>query len=80
MVINKDYSMVSEELAQIVKVAKEAGAAIMTIYDRVEDRDDLKTQSKEDHSPLTEADLAAHHCIINGFNPIGRFLSQWSLS
>ena len=34
MVTNKDYSMVSEELTQVIKVAKEAGAAIMTIYDQ----------------------------------------------
>ena len=70
MVTNKDYSMISEELAQIIKVVKEAGAAIMTIYDRVEGQDDLTIKSKEDHSPLTEADLAAHHCIIEGLKNI----------
>ena len=70
MVINKDYSMASEELVQAIKVAKEAGAAIMTIYNRVEGQDDLTIKSKEDHSPLIEADLAAHHCIIEGLKKI----------
>ena len=70
MVTDKDYSMVSEELTMVVQVAKEAGAAIMSIYNRVEAQDDLTIKSKEDHSPLTEADLAAHHCIMDGLKKI----------
>ena len=58
--------MVSVKLAQVIKVAKEAGTVVATIYNRVEDRDDLTITFKEDHSPLTEADLAAHRCIVEG--------------
>ena len=75
-----DYSMVTTELKTVIGIARQAGEKIMAIYNRVQSQDDLTMQSKEDHSPLTEADLAAHHCIINGFNSIGCFLSQWSLS
>ena len=61
-----DYSMVSSELKTVVAIARQAGEKIMAIYDRVSDQDDLTIQSKADHSPLTEADLAAHHCIMEG--------------
>jgi 3'(2'), 5'-bisphosphate nucleotidase len=65
-----DYSMVSSELKTVVAIARQAGEKIMAIYDRVSDQDDLTIQSKADHSPLTEADLAAHHCIIEGLKSL----------
>ena len=43
-------------------LAIEAGAAIMTIYARV----DFELQSKSDDSPLTAADLAADRIICDG--------------
>ena len=65
-----DYSMVSSELKTVVAIARQAGEKIMAIYDRVSDQDDLNIQSKADHSPLTEADLAAHHCIMEGLKSL----------
>lgn len=62
--------MVSGELSSIISIAMEAGKKIMVIYDRVEGQDDLKTKSKSDHSPLTEADIVAHHCIIERLKEI----------
>lgn len=45
-------------LDRISTTARQAGAAIMQIYER-----DFDVQHKGDGSPLTEADLAAHHLI-----------------
>jgi 3'(2'), 5'-bisphosphate nucleotidase len=46
-------------LEAIVPIALAAGAAIMEVYSR-----DFSTTEKEDKSPLTEADLASHHVIV----------------
>lgn len=48
-------------IEQINQLAITAGDKIMEIYDR-----DFKIESKQDNSPLTEADLASHHCIVDG--------------
>ena len=48
---------------EIVGIAIEAGSAIMDVY---HSSDDIEVQSKEDNSPLTKADLAAHQTIIRG--------------
>jgi 3'(2'), 5'-bisphosphate nucleotidase len=45
----------------IIALARDAAARIMTIYDS-----EFAVQHKEDKSPLTAADLAAHHCIVEG--------------
>lgn len=54
-----------EELSQILlpikQLAEEAGRAIMQIY-----ATDYAVQHKEDRTPLTEADLAAHNIIDAG--------------
>ncbi|WP_018973956.1 3'(2'),5'-bisphosphate nucleotidase CysQ [Rudaea cellulosilytica] len=42
-------------------IARTAGAAIMRIYDA-----DYTIARKDDASPLTAADLAAHHAIVDG--------------
>lgn len=47
-------------LPQIIRIAREAGDAIMEVY-----RGDIDVQRKADNSPLTLADLAAHHVIEN---------------
>ena len=50
------------ELVQTVSaLAVEAGKAIMAIY-----QDEIAVMRKEDNSPLTQADLAAHHTIMDG--------------
>ncbi|MCW8107771.1 3'(2'),5'-bisphosphate nucleotidase CysQ [Alteromonas ponticola] len=44
---------------QILRIAKLAGDEIMGIYEK-----DFDIYEKQDTSPLTEADLAAHKCIV----------------
>ncbi|QJR79878.1 3'(2'),5'-bisphosphate nucleotidase CysQ [Alteromonas pelagimontana] len=45
--------------AQIVQIARKAGDSIMAIYNK-----DFAVYEKQDTSPLTEADLSAHNCIV----------------
>ncbi len=49
------------QLKTVVSIAIEAGRAIMAVY-----RDEIAVSHKEDHSPLTQADLAAHEIITSG--------------
>lgn len=52
---------VSSELREAtIDIARTAAAAIMEIYDG-----DFAVQHKGDDSPLTAADMAAHHCIVD---------------
>jgi 3'(2'), 5'-bisphosphate nucleotidase len=46
-------------LEQILAIAVDAGEAIMQVY-----RSDFAVTHKDDYSPLTQADLAAHHLIV----------------
>lgn len=52
--------MHTRHLQQVIEIARQAGAAIMEIYRS----DDAGETRKEDKSPLTRADLASHHIII----------------
>lgn len=53
--------MISHDLlGAVVTIAREAGNAIMAVYQK-----DIDVAYKEDQSPLTEADLAAHHIIAD---------------
>ena len=45
----------------MITLAHDAAAAILGIYDS-----DFAVQHKDDDSPLTAADLAAHRCIVDG--------------
>ena len=45
----------------VVDIAIAAGAAIMGIYSQ-----DFAVEHKDDRSPLTAADLASHHLIVDG--------------
>ena len=49
----------------VVAIARSAGAAILRVYDT-----DFKVQEKQDESPLTQADLAAHRCIVDGLTAL----------
>lgn len=53
-------------LPDIIKLAQEAGSAIMEIYQDT----DLGTTEKEDKSPLTNADLASHQTIVTGLQTL----------
>ncbi len=45
----------------IIALARDAAARILEIYEG-----DFAVEHKDDRSPLTAADLAAHHCILAG--------------
>ena len=45
---------------QSVEIAREAGEKILEIYNS-----GYEVQEKDDKSPLTDADLAAHHVIVD---------------
>ena len=50
---------------KIIGLAKEAGAKILEYYS-----DEIEVTHKGDDSPLTKADLAAHHHIVAGLKTI----------
>lgn len=52
-------------LAQVIDIAREAATAILEIYDT-----DFSVAQKDDHSPLTAADMAAHRVITEGLKNI----------
>ncbi len=56
---------VNVTLQQVIVIARQAGAAIMTVYAQVFD-----VQHKHDNSPLTQADLAAHDIIEAGLGQL----------
>ncbi len=58
----------------LLQIAREAGDAIMTIYQQ----DDHGIQEKADNSPLTLADLAAHRIIEQGLNNLTPDIPQLS--
>jgi 3'(2'), 5'-bisphosphate nucleotidase len=55
----------SEDFAELARgccaIARTAGRAILEVYDG-----DFAVERKEDNSPLTAADLAAHRAIVSG--------------
>lgn len=57
----------NEELAELARgccaIARTAGAAIMRVY-----AGDFAVERKDDNSPLTAADLAAHRAIVDGLH------------
>lgn len=53
-------------LPETSEIARKAGAAIMEIYQT----EDFSIEAKSDDSPLTAADLASHHCIIEGLEAL----------
>ncbi len=72
MKLNRMAKLVERKtlLLQVVSLAEEAGAAIMMVYNQ----DDVGVTYKDDASPLTQADLAAHNLIING---LARLTPDW---
>ncbi|HSG92072.1 MAG TPA: 3'(2'),5'-bisphosphate nucleotidase CysQ, partial [Methylotenera sp.] len=52
-------------LNAIIEIAKDAGEAIMKVY-----QTDFDVINKSDNSPLTQADMAAHHLIVNALNQL----------
>lgn len=54
-----------EHLLQVINIAREAGAAIMQVY-----RGEIAVARKDDNSPLTLADIAAHNIIEAGLTKL----------
>ena len=54
-------------IEELEKLAREAGAAILSIYNK----NDFQVQIKPDHSPVTEADFAANRIILDGLKRFG---------
>ncbi len=52
-------------IQSIIKLAEEAGEKILRFYN-----EKIEVTSKGDNSPLTQADLAAHHHIVHGLKDI----------
>lgn len=52
-------------LYDVERIAREAGEAIMGVYSR-----DFSVEEKEDKSPITEADKAAHNVIMRGLQAL----------
>jgi 3'(2'), 5'-bisphosphate nucleotidase len=50
---------------EVIALAQDAAAAILGIYDS-----EFAVEHKDDDSPLTAADLAAHRCIVEGLGRI----------
>jgi 3'(2'), 5'-bisphosphate nucleotidase len=53
-------------IKQIIDLMWKASDAILEIYHSGE----LKTEVKKDQSPVTRADLAAHHVLVNGLSQL----------
>ena len=52
-------------LEQVIAIARRAGERIIEIYER-----DFDVEHKDDRSPLTEADMAAHRVIVEQLRAI----------
>lgn len=52
-------------LNKIIELAKRAGEEILRYYD-----EEIEVSQKEDDSPLTQADLAAHYIIVDGLREL----------
>jgi 3'(2'), 5'-bisphosphate nucleotidase len=59
--VNKRHGLLDSTL----KIARAAGQEILTVYAR-----DFSVERKADRSPLTEADMAAHHIIMAGLRAL----------
>lgn len=49
----------------LLQLAREAGTAIMAVYVQ-----DFAVEHKDDRSPLTAADMASHHLIVDGLKAL----------
>ena len=54
----------------VIDLARQAAADILSIYDSASFEADAALQHKDDHSPLTAADLASHRCIVAGLRAL----------
>ncbi len=52
-------------IEELIKISGEAGKAILTYY-----QEGMEVEYKRDDSPLTKADVAAHHVIVDGLRKL----------
>lgn len=57
--------LTNDQKKAVIDLAKAAGEKIMAIYAQ-----DFDVDYKDDLSPLTQADLASHHCIVDGLRKL----------
>lgn len=57
--------LTNDQKKAVIDLAKAAGEKIMAIYAH-----DFDVDYKDDLSPLTQADLASHHCIVDGLREL----------
>lgn len=55
-------------IAPLKQIVADAGRAILKVYHSA---DGIEVNSKNDDSPVTQADLAAHHIIVAGLKALG---------
>ena len=60
-------SDLSELFPDLERIAREAGTAILDVYN---DNTPIEIDTKSDDSPVTKADIAAHHLIEKGLNEL----------
>lgn len=72
----------SDLIQDISQLARQAGEAILSIYQQPNYLDLAKIQIKADHSPVTQADKLAHNIIVSGLNTLNTkyFLSAYIIS
>jgi 3'(2'), 5'-bisphosphate nucleotidase len=59
------YATIEALREDVLAIAQDAAASILEVYER-----DFDVTRKDDASPLTEADLAAHHGIVAGLSQL----------
>ena len=57
--------LTNDQKRAVIDLTKAAGEKIMAIYAQ-----DFEVDYKADSSPLTQADLASHHCIVDGLSEL----------
>ena len=57
--------MDAELLDRVVEISVDAGKKILEVYET-----DFSVEHKDDKSPLTAADMAAHHAIVDGLHQL----------
>ncbi|MGD8558873.1 MAG: 3'(2'),5'-bisphosphate nucleotidase CysQ [Gammaproteobacteria bacterium] len=55
----------SELTKQVISIAEQASERILKVYNT-----EFAVTAKDDNSPLTEADMAAHHTIVDGLSKL----------
>ncbi len=65
--MNMDESISISVLEAVNKISREAGSAILEIYQSA----DFAVEYKDDDSPLTRADRAAHRVIVDALETLG---------